>query len=241
MVGQCLGYVVANINEILRMPIDLNCLNSALIDKLVSLLDVDAVEAMVDRKDKLQSKLYKKKLEGLLGEEARQLLRCTYCGRIFTAAQAQWMVCAKAKIFLDFHGNVIAQHVAARSFDFHKYLLWLRNKSLSWRDIYWRIWAMTTTLYCTVCKRSFVARHMAQCTYHAVGATFDAQGKSGTRLRNLKPCDHPFATAVPDPSPVALRHVRLLRPTSRAVRSARQWGGGCVRRLHAPDAHACDG
>jgi hypothetical protein len=29
-------------------------------------------------------------------------------------------VCAKAKIFLDFHGNVIASHVAARSFDFHK-------------------------------------------------------------------------------------------------------------------------
>ena len=29
-------------------------------------------------------------------------------------------------------------------------MLWLRNKNLSWREIYWRIWAMTTTLYCTV-------------------------------------------------------------------------------------------
>ena len=126
--AQCLEYVVANINEILRMPIDLNCLNSQLIDQLgqstpvscsraqecngcgglssslpsgpaelsrssavwargptgwaaasllrrfawaaASLLDVDAVDAIVDRKDKLQSKLYKKKLEALLVEEA---------------------------------------------------------------------------------------------------------------------------------------------------------------------------
>ena len=34
LVAQCLEYVVANINEILRMPIDLNCLNSQLIDQL---------------------------------------------------------------------------------------------------------------------------------------------------------------------------------------------------------------
>ena len=36
------------------------------------------------------------------------LSRCIYCGQLYTSEQNQWMMCANAKIFIDFHGQVIA-------------------------------------------------------------------------------------------------------------------------------------
>jgi len=38
------------------------------------------------------------------------------------------MVCTKAKIFIDFHGAVIQQHVADRSWDINKFVMYLRSK-----------------------------------------------------------------------------------------------------------------
>jgi hypothetical protein len=38
------------------------------------------------------------------------------------------MTCPKAKIFIDFHGTVIAQHVADRSWDINKFVMYLRQK-----------------------------------------------------------------------------------------------------------------
>jgi hypothetical protein len=61
-----------------------------------------------DKKDKLSSKLYMKKLELLFEDESNMLNRCVYCNSLFTNKQREWMVCEKAKIFIDFHGTVIA-------------------------------------------------------------------------------------------------------------------------------------
>jgi len=61
-----------------------------------------------DKKDKLGSKLYMKKLEVLFEEEANMLHKCAYCDTLFTLRQREWMLCSKAKIFIDFHGTVIA-------------------------------------------------------------------------------------------------------------------------------------
>jgi hypothetical protein len=55
-----------------------------------------------------------KKLEMLFEDESNILYRCVYCSKLFTRAQKDWVHCHKAKIFIDFHGSVIAEHVADR-------------------------------------------------------------------------------------------------------------------------------
>lgn len=78
--------------------------------------------------------------------------RCAFCGKLFTLEQREWMQCKKAKIFIDFHGSVIAKHVVDRSWEINKFVSFIREKyHLSWRRIYWKIWAHTVTMECSVC------------------------------------------------------------------------------------------
>lgn len=84
----------------------------------------------MDKRDKLTSKLFMKKLQSLINSSDIQnqsqtgtvLNRCIYCGQLFTSEQNQWMMCPNAKIFIDFHGHVIAQHVADRFFDLNGFI-----------------------------------------------------------------------------------------------------------------------
>lgn len=114
LVQESILFVAKHLNEIISLPIDMNCMNSALIKKIATHVSIDELDQLKDKKDKLSSKLYMKKLELMFEDEANILQRCVYCNNLFTSAQREWMVCSKAKIFIDFHGTVIAKHVADR-------------------------------------------------------------------------------------------------------------------------------
>jgi hypothetical protein len=62
----------------------MNCLNINLIKKLARNISVEDLESLKDKKDKLQSKLFMKKLELLFEDEANMLNRCVYCDTLFT-------------------------------------------------------------------------------------------------------------------------------------------------------------
>lgn len=52
------------------------------------------------------------------------------------------MRCSQAKIFIDFHGKVIAHHVADRYFDLNSFIQFMNTtKGLKWKEIYWKLWA----------------------------------------------------------------------------------------------------
>ena len=104
--------------------------------KLARIVSDEILDGISDRKDKLQSKLFMKKIELLKEDESKMLSRCVYCNKLYTNSQSEWMVCEKARIFIDFHGNVIAEHVPDRNWDFSKFLLHLKEKGLTWREIY---------------------------------------------------------------------------------------------------------
>jgi hypothetical protein len=89
---------VSNIHEII----------SSLIKKLAKTIKLEELDNLKDKKDKLTSKLYMKKLELLFEDEANMLNRCVYCNQLYTSSQREWMTCPKAKIFIDFYGTVIA-------------------------------------------------------------------------------------------------------------------------------------
>jgi hypothetical protein len=62
-------FVAANIHEIISLPIDMNCLNSNLVKKLAENISIDDLNILKDKKDKLTSKLYMKKLELMFEDE----------------------------------------------------------------------------------------------------------------------------------------------------------------------------
>lgn len=77
------------------------------------------------------------------------------------------MACDKATIFIDFHGNVIAQHVADRDFDMHSFLMFLKDKlKWAWDQIFWNIYALLVEFDCSVCSRKFVASEINSCGCH---------------------------------------------------------------------------
>ena len=91
--------------------------------------------------------------------------RCCYCGKLFAAKDRCKTACSKAKIFIDFHGNVIAEHAPSRAWDVNKYLLSLRARKLSWSEIYWRVWGLMATMDCSVCGLTFAASELGHCSY----------------------------------------------------------------------------
>jgi hypothetical protein len=62
----------------------MNCLNSALVKKLAQAISLEDLNVLKDKKDKLTSKLYMKKLEILFEDEQSMLNRCVYCNSLFT-------------------------------------------------------------------------------------------------------------------------------------------------------------
>ena len=95
-----------------------------------------------------------------------------HAGKLFARCHARELVCPKAKIFIDFHGNVMAEHVPMAKWDMNKLLLNLRARKLSWRDIYWKVWGIISLLKCSVCGLAFPAADLAHCAFCPSAPTF---------------------------------------------------------------------
>lgn len=140
LVEQCIDFIKLNISDVVRLPIDMNCLNANLIKKISEAISIDELVNLKDRRDKLMSKIYMKKVEEMV-QSTDILSLCGYCSQLFTQDQRQWMVCPNAKIFIDFHGSVIAEHVADRNWDINRFIQYLKKENVTWKEIYWKIWA----------------------------------------------------------------------------------------------------
>jgi hypothetical protein len=174
LVSESVDFVSKNIHEIIGLPIDMNCLNSVLVKHLAEKISLEDLEVLKDKKDKLTSKLYMKKLELLFEDEQSALNRCVYCNALFTLQQREWMMCPKAKIFIDFHGSVIAQHVADRSWDINKFVMYLRQKqNLPWKEIFLKFFARLSDFHCADCGERFIAAEINHCSFHPMVPKFN--------------------------------------------------------------------
>jgi hypothetical protein len=68
LVDECVKFIRDKISDVVRLPIDMNCLNASLIKKISQIVTIDELINLRDRKDKLTSKIYMKKLEALTDE-----------------------------------------------------------------------------------------------------------------------------------------------------------------------------
>jgi Domain of unknown function (DUF3342)/CHORD len=179
LVNQCLEFVAKNLEEVVKLPIDMSCLNQTLLKQLSRLLDPEQLDEIKDRKDKLVTKVYMKKLEELLEDENNILSRCVYCNKLYTSSQREWMVCEKAQIFIDFHGNVIAEHVPDRNWEAGKFLTFLKEQGLNWREVYWRIWGRLPFFQCINCGFTFIGSELGHCSYHTQEPKFTSGSNIG--------------------------------------------------------------
>ena len=69
LVEECIEFVRLNLHNVVKLPIDMNCLNSTLIRKISMAVPIKQLIELKDRKDKLASKIYQKKVEALIEDE----------------------------------------------------------------------------------------------------------------------------------------------------------------------------
>lgn len=67
-------------------------------------IKVHKLDVLKERKDKLVSRLFMKKLELLLEKEDNYLHKCGYCLRLFTKSQRKHLSCPKGKAVVDEYG-----------------------------------------------------------------------------------------------------------------------------------------
>lgn len=66
LVQECICYVVSNLHDVVRLPIDMNCLNAGIIAQISEQVPLLKLNYIQDKRDKLQSKLFHVKVEKLL-------------------------------------------------------------------------------------------------------------------------------------------------------------------------------
>ena len=80
LVDECISFIKSRLPDVVRLPIDMNCLSPSLLKKIARAVTIDELINLYDKRDKLKSKLYLKKLEFLLEEGEQNLLyKCIYC------------------------------------------------------------------------------------------------------------------------------------------------------------------
>ncbi|CAH8855301.1 unnamed protein product [Trichobilharzia szidati] len=97
LISECLDYFCKHASTIIASPFSLDCLNDNLVGRIASGMNLDQLDKIKDKKDKLKSKLYIKKLEHLFDpayhtsdcpNNAAYLYNCFFqsckrCGRQF--------------------------------------------------------------------------------------------------------------------------------------------------------------
>jgi hypothetical protein len=74
LVNECISYVISNLHDVVRLPIDMSCLNQELIKQISLKVPMQKLDSLVDKRDKLTSKIYEKKLENLLFSMSESLV-----------------------------------------------------------------------------------------------------------------------------------------------------------------------
>ncbi|KAF5401942.1 hypothetical protein PHET_04917 [Paragonimus heterotremus] len=119
LLDKCVAYFCEHINAIIASPCSLSCLTDTLLQRIVKQLDVVELEKMKDKKDKVKSKLFLKKLEQLFDENysspecpenAFFIFQCAYCDCILTKTTAQTVPCLPWRRLVSQSGNLIPIH-----------------------------------------------------------------------------------------------------------------------------------
>ena len=104
LVRECLDFIGEHIEEISRVQVDMSCINTNIIREMAKKVSLDRLDVLKERKDKIVSRLFMKKLELLLEKDKNHLYKCAYCNKLFTKKQRKVLSCRKGTSFIDHNG-----------------------------------------------------------------------------------------------------------------------------------------
>uniref|UniRef100_A0A7S1XVF4 SANT and BTB domain-containing protein n=1 Tax=Phaeomonas parva TaxID=124430 RepID=A0A7S1XVF4_9STRA len=155
----CLKYITAHLSEVIRVPIDMGCIKDELLVRLAALTEPEVLAYTRDKRDKLLSKLYKKRIEMDFRERQKgvphSISACRYCLQPFATKSEAQLRCPAAPISVDFAGGLVARHAPAGGWSLTKFVGGLHNKGISWERIYWYLWGLTHHFNCSACGLTF--------------------------------------------------------------------------------------
>jgi hypothetical protein len=167
LVKECLSFFAENIEEVGKVLVDTGCLNSNIIRQMAREIPLDRLSALQERKDKLVSRLYMKKLEILLEKERTYLHKCAFCNHLFILEHRAVLHCSKAKSVIDHNGELRSLHVIDRTWELKKFVTFIRETyRISWREIYWKIWGYLHVLKCGRCNEYYNLAELGNCFKH---------------------------------------------------------------------------
>lgn len=180
LIDDWISFIVKNLTEIVKIPIDMSCLNQSALKSISESVTLEELDAWKDPRDSLQSKLFMHKLEQIMKEEANILNKWMYWNILFVEDQAEWMTCPRAELFIDYRGRAIANHVPDKNWDYNEFFSYIRKNGVSWRRIFWKVWARLKSDECTVCNQRFTLAEIDHCTYHSEPPKFTYGSNIGT-------------------------------------------------------------
>ncbi|KAK9304698.1 hypothetical protein QLX08_004103 [Tetragonisca angustula] len=177
LLESCLQYCHENISDILKTSTVLTGLDDNLLIRLVEKFTNEDVEALKDKKDKIQSKLFCKLImslaEGIPDNKRGHysslatLFKCSKCGKNIIQSISNYVPCVPSAMKIDNHGNIHSKHVRDLTWTLNDYIVTLRMELRSWRKVYWRLWGDCHFLFCTQCNIYFPIHQFEWCCYHA--------------------------------------------------------------------------
>lgn len=170
LVEQCIQHIAVNLNDIVKLPIDLSCISEKLVNRIAYLVSPKSLTETRDRKDKVLTKLYKRRVEldfsrrgsvskashNANGESAgpptyiktiaASLTCCRNCSIVYLENYSGALHCNRALPTVDFRGNMTQQHCSIPGWSLTAYLKALHAGGMAWDAIYWHVWAACVVL-----------------------------------------------------------------------------------------------
>ncbi|KAK6641538.1 hypothetical protein RUM44_013250 [Polyplax serrata] len=174
--NHCLQYCQTHINEIIRDSPNLSCINDSVLTRLANLFSNVEIENIIDKKDKIQSKLYCKLIISLSEPEPQRrkghfssvatMYRCSKCLKLILKNMSGVISCVPNNMTVDQNGWTHSIHSYDPSWNLTDYVRELKSNLKTWRKVYWRLWADCHLLHCTACEEYFPVYQMSWCRYH---------------------------------------------------------------------------
>ncbi|CAM9777974.1 unnamed protein product [Scytosiphon promiscuus] len=192
LVAECLKFVGEHLTEIVKLPIDLSCLSDKMVLQLAKIMTLEQLAVARDRKDKLLSRVHKKRIELDFRDRSphsdNAISCCRHCAGLFSEKVRDVMTCRAAPPTVSFRGRLVRRHEALLPWSLTRTVTSLHRRGMSWTAVYWFLWGLTRPLYCTYCREVFLAGDIGECHFHPQEACFSPKNTGSSTFYSEDTC-----------------------------------------------------
>lgn len=107
------------------------------------------------------------------------LVLCLFLVYYISFACFEWFIFAVLlcdSVTIERDGSLRYQHAVDSKWNVSDYVIELKERLKTWRDVFWYIWSTVNYLTCDRCHESFPCAELGQCLYHPDALQFNLSG-----------------------------------------------------------------